>query len=214
MIQEWGSEVGQLPVFQRTPNLALPMKRRDLSKEEQEALYPAYEDLLRLREHNFSGFSYDFCERNTSEDSPAEREALYERLWQKGGFNIWLANYKDYLFDMSANRPVYDFWRKKQAARIKNPEKRELVCPTQPPHPFGVKRPCLEERYYEVLDQDNVTIVDVSSNSGNDIAEFTETGLKTMDGKHYEFDIIALATGFDITTGGMTSVSYILSPTS
>ncbi|EXJ81337.1 hypothetical protein A1O3_07627 [Capronia epimyces CBS 606.96] len=206
IIQEWGPQVENLTVFQRTPNLALPMGKRDLSKEEQEALYPAYEELLRLREKNFAGFTYDFEERNTLEDSPEEREALYERLWTKAGFGLWLGAHKDYLFDLAANRYVYDFWRKKQMTRIKNPEKREILCPAEPPHPFGVKRPCLEQNFYEVLDRDNVTIVDIGPKSGNAIAEFTETGIRTTDGRHHDLDIIALATGFDITTGGMTNM--------
>lgn len=63
------------------------------------------------------------------------------------------------------------------------------------------ERPCLEQNYYEVLDQDNVTIVDISEKSGNDIVEFTENGLKTRDGKVYEADVVAVATGFDIATG-------------
>ncbi|KIW98689.1 uncharacterized protein Z519_00350 [Cladophialophora bantiana CBS 173.52] len=206
IIQEWGPQVEKLTVFQRTPNLALPMGKRDMTKEEQEALYPAYDDLLRMREKNFAGFTYEFEERNTFEDTPEEREAVYERLWKKAGFGIWLGSHKDYLFDLKANRCVYDFWRKKQETRIKNPEKRALLCPVEPPHPFGVKRPCLEQNYYEVLDADNVDIVDISEKSGNKIQEFTETGIKTSDGKHHEFDIIALATGFDITTGGMTNM--------
>jgi cation diffusion facilitator CzcD-associated flavoprotein CzcO len=69
-----------------------------------------------------------------------------------------------------------------------------------------VERPCLEQNYYEVLDQDNVTIVDISEKGGNEIVEFTENGIKTQDGKVHELDVIALATGFDITTGGMTSM--------
>lgn len=206
IIQEWGPEVEHLTVFQRTPNLALPMGKRDMTKEEQEALLPAYPELLRMREHNFAGFTYDFAERNTFEDSPEEREALYEALWKKAGFGLWLGSHKDYLFDAKANRCVYDFWQKKQAPRVKNPAKRAILIPEEPPHPFGVKRPCLEQNYYEVLDQDNVSIVDISAKSGVEIAEFTEKGIKTSDGKEHEFDIIALATGFDITTGGMTNM--------
>lgn len=206
IIQEWGPEVEHLTVFQRTPNLALPMGKRDMTKEEQDALRPAYPELLRMREHNFAGFTYDFAERNTFEDSPEEREALYEALWKKAGFGLWLGSHKDYLFDEKSNRCVYDFWQRKQAPRVKNPEKRAVLIPEEPPHPFGVKRPCLEQNYYEVLDQDNVTIVDISSKSGTEIAEFTEKGIKTSDGKEHEFDIIALATGFDITTGGMTNM--------
>ncbi|KIW37066.1 uncharacterized protein PV06_10695 [Exophiala oligosperma] len=206
IIQEWGPEVEHLTVFQRTPNLALPMGKRDMTAEEQRALYPVYDELLRMRESTFAGFTYDFAERNTFEDSPEEREALYESLWAKQGFGLWLGSHKDYLFDMKANRCVYDFWRKKQAARVTDPAKRELLCPTEPPHAFGVKRPCLEQNYYEVLDRDNVTIVDIGEKSGNSIAEFTERGIRTADGKEHEFDIIALATGFDITTGGMTNM--------
>lgn len=55
------------------------------------------------------------------------------------------------------------------------------------------------------MDQDNVEIVDISKN-GTEIIEFTEKGIKTKDGKVREFDVIALATGFDITTGGMTNM--------
>lgn len=68
------------------------------------------------------------------------------------------------------------------------------------------ERPCLEQNYYEVLDQDNVNIVDISEKGGNEIVEFTENGIKTKDGKVHEADVIALATGFDITTGGMTQM--------
>lgn len=57
-----------------------------------------------------------------------------------------------------------------------------------------------------MLDQDNVEIVDISAKNGTEIVEFTEKGIKTKDGKVREFDVIALATGFDITTGGMTNM--------
>ena len=210
IIQEWGPEVEQLIVFQRTPNLALPMGKRDISKEQQEAIYPVYDELMRLRETTFAGFTYEFVERSTFEDTPEERETLYEQLWAKAGFNIWLGNYKDYLFDITSNRLVYDFWRKKQSARIKDPRKRELLCPAEPPHPFGVKRPCLEQNFYEILDRDNVVLVDISNKSNNGITEFTETGIRTSDDKHYEVDIIALATGFDVGTGGITNVSVLV----
>lgn len=57
-----------------------------------------------------------------------------------------------------------------------------------------------------MLDQDNVDIIDISEKGGNQIVEFTENGIKTADGKVHEADVVALATGFDITTGGMTSM--------
>ncbi|KUJ16448.1 cyclohexanone monooxygenase [Mollisia scopiformis] len=204
--QEWGPIADHLTLFQRTPNLALPMGKRPMSKEEQDALRPAYSQMMDLRERCFAGFLYDFNEKNTFDDNEEEREALFEKLWKQQGFALWLGGYKDYLFDMKANREAYNFWAKKQRQRIKNPAKRDLLCPLEPPHAFGIKRPCLEQNYYEVLDRDNVDIVDISLNGGNEIVEFTENGMKTSDGKVHEVDVVALATGFDITTGGMTSM--------
>lgn len=206
MIQELGPTVEKLTVFQRTPNLAIPMGKKDLTAEEQDRLKPFYKEIFELRERCFAGFTYDFDERNTFDNTPEEREAFFEALWERAGFALWLGGYKDYLFDQKANREAYNFWAKKQRARIQNPQKRDLLCPLEPPHPFGVKRPCLEQNYYEVLDRDNVEIVDISEKSGNDVKEFTEKGIKTKDGKEYEFDVVALATGFDITTGGMTNM--------
>jgi len=69
------------------------------------------------------------------------------------------------------------------------------------PHFFGVKRPCLEQNYYEQFNRENVDVVDIRENP---ITELTETGIKLQDGTEHEFDVIAIATGFDIVTGGMT----------
>ena len=61
------------------------------------------------------------------------------------------------------------------------------------PHYFGVKRPCLENNYFEQFNRPNVDVIDIKDNA---IAEFTETGIKLENGKHYEFDVVAVATGF------------------
>lgn len=88
---------------------------------------------------------------------------------------------------------------------MQNKQKRDILCPEEPPHAFGVKRPCLEQNYFEVLDNDHVEIVDIAENSGNEIVEFTEKGLKTRD-REFELDVIALATGFDAGSGGLTNM--------
>lgn len=206
VIQEWSPIASEVKVFQRSPNMAIPMERRDLTAEEQNCLKKLYPQLFALREKNFGGYHFDFAERNVFDVPAEEREQLYEKLWQRGGFSFWLGNYKNYLFDMDANRDVYNFWVKKIRARVQNPRKRELLCPLEPPFPFGVKRPCLEQNYFEQFNRDSVDVVDISKVSGNSIEEFTETGIRTTDGNHYEFDVIAIATGFDISTGGMTSM--------
>lgn len=206
MIQEMGPVATQLDVYQRTPNLALPTGRRDLSKEEQDKLKPYYPQILAYREKCFAGFNYDRCERDTFHDTPEEREAFFDEVWAREGFALWLGGYKDYLFDDKANDEAYQCWRKRQSERVKNPEKNRILFPEKKPHPFGVKRPCLEQNYYEVFDRDNVGLIDINDQSGTPIVEFTEKGIKTSDGKEREYDIIALATGFDVVTGGMTSM--------
>jgi cation diffusion facilitator CzcD-associated flavoprotein CzcO len=201
--QDWGPKAGAVKVFQRTPNLAVPMRKRLLTvKEQQESKY-WYPELFKFREQCFGGFLYSFSELNTFEHSPEEREAFLEQLWKDGGFRYWLGNYKDYLFDAKANREVYDFWAKKIRARIDDPKQRDILAPLNPPHPFGVKRPCLEYDYYEQFNRPNVEVVDIKNNP---IVGFTETGIKLKDGTVHELDVICVATGFDITTGGMTSM--------
>ncbi len=136
--QEWGPKVEHLTLFQRTPNLALPMCKRPMTKEEQLNLLPYYPQMFDLRERCFAGFMYDFAEKDTFQDTAEERERFFEELWARGGFALWLAGYKDYLFDVKSNREAYNFWAKKQRARITNPEKKDLLCPLEPPHAFGV----------------------------------------------------------------------------
>ncbi|KAL0260159.1 hypothetical protein SLS55_005905 [Diplodia seriata] len=101
---------GESRVFQRTPNLAVPMGKKPLTAEEQNRTKKFYPQLMKLREHCFGGFMFTFSEKNTFEDSAEEREKHYRKLWDHGGFSFWLGNYKDYLFDAKANREAYNFW--------------------------------------------------------------------------------------------------------
>jgi len=75
--------------------------------------------------------------------------------------------------------------------------------PVEPPHPWGVKRPCLEHSYFEQFNRDNVDIVDTKENP---IESFDETGINLKDGSHHDCDVIVIATGFDVVTGGMTAM--------
>ncbi|KAF5019856.1 hypothetical protein F66182_8135 [Fusarium sp. NRRL 66182] len=201
--QAWGPKAGHVKVFQRTPNLAVPLRRKYPSAEEQNQTKKFYPELFRYREDNFAGFLYDWNEKNTFDDGPEEREAFYESIWKDGGFRFWVALYKDNLFNAEANKESYKFWAKKTRARIQDPKKKDLLAPLEMPHFFGVKRPCLEYDYYEQFNRPNVEVVDIKNNG---IKEFNETGITLQDGTHHEFDVIAVATGFDIVSGVMTQL--------
>ncbi|EFX05094.1 steroid monooxygenase [Grosmannia clavigera kw1407] len=203
IVQAWGPVAEQLTVFQRTPNLAVPMRKRSLTAAEQDAAKHFYPELFRYREHNFAGFLYDWIERNCADDTPEQREQVFEEAWAAGGFHFWVAIYKDIFTNPQSNQAAYDFWAKKVRARIEDPRLRDLLAPLKMPHYFGIKRPCLEGTYFEQFNRPSVDLVDVQKNP---IKEFTETGIRLQDGTVHEFDVIAVATGFDIVTGVMTQL--------
>jgi cation diffusion facilitator CzcD-associated flavoprotein CzcO len=81
--QESAKDAESVTVFQRTPNLCLPMRQRKLTKEEQDEGKATRAELYRYRMTTFAGFGYDFAEKNTFDDTEEEREAFFEDLWQE-----------------------------------------------------------------------------------------------------------------------------------
>ncbi|KAI9717699.1 MAG: hypothetical protein M1828_007102 [Chrysothrix sp. TS-e1954] len=206
VIQESGHEAKQLTVYQRTPNFALPMNQKPLIYDENEQLKREgkFDEAFKTCYTTFAGFSYDFNEKNTFDDSPEDREKFYRKLLiEEGGFRYWLNTYKDMLFDEKANMEAYNFWRDFVRSRVKDERHKEILAPTKPPHPWGTKRPSLEQYYYEIYNLPHVDLVDLSEDP---IEEITETGIKNKSGKQTEFDVIALATGFDAVTGSLAQL--------
>ncbi len=202
VVQEAAPEASHLTHFVRTPCLAIPMWQRTMSEADNEKMWREMPADMDLRTKTFGGFNYDFFHKGVFEVADEERGEIFERLWQRGGFWWWLSNFKDVIFDEKSNRAQYDFWRKKVLARIKDPRLAEIYAPEEPPHPYGVKRPSLEQNFYEVVQRDNVDVVDLKREA---IECFTEKGIKTSE-REYEFDVIVLATGFDAVSGGLTSL--------
>jgi cyclohexanone monooxygenase len=161
--------------------------------------YPANFD---RRTKTFSGSYFDFLATSALDVSDAERRAIFERLWEMGGFAPWIGGFNDILVNEAANRAAYDFWRERTRARIKDPAVAEILAPTEAIHPYGVKRPSLEQNFYEIFNQPNVSLVDLRTTP---IERVTRNGIKTAAGE-YELDILVLATGFDAVTGGLTSI--------
>lgn len=203
VIQECAPEVEHLTVFQRTPNLALPMRQRQLDDEANQEDKKSYPERHALRSQTFAGFDYDFLDKGALDVSEDERTAIYEKLWETGGFVPWLGTFNDMFFNAESNDTFYAFWRDKVRERIADAEVAEKLAPTKAPHPFGVKRPSLEQRYYEVYNQDNVELVDLQATP---IQRVTPTGVVTEDGTEHALDVLVLATGFDAVTGGITAI--------
>lgn len=114
--------------------------------------------------------------------------------------------YKDTPVDLTSNRLVYDFWRRKVRARIQDPAKQDILAPLEPPYPITSKRPSLEQDYYDQFNKDHVHLVNVKETP---IVKVVPEGLVTSDGKTHELDVIVLATGYDSVTGGIRAIDIV-----
>lgn len=157
----------------------------------------------RLRETSYSGFEFEADARAAKNCTPEEIKEKFDDCWEKGGFRFWLGNFNDVFIDPETNEIAYNYWREKVCERVKDPKKQALLAPAKQVNPIFTKRPSLEQRFYEVCNQDNVDIVNIIETP---ITEVTETGLKTTD-EEYEFDVIIYATGFDAVTGGFYQIN-------
>jgi cation diffusion facilitator CzcD-associated flavoprotein CzcO len=200
--QEAAAVAAQVTVFQRTPNLALPMRQKKLDDDTIRRMKDGYPLAYEKRRTSTGGFDYQALEKAASEVSDEERQATFERVWEIGGFAPWVGSFNDLLANEQSNRAAYDFWRDKTRARIKDPAVAEILAPTEPIHPYGAKRPSLEQNFFDIFNQSNVSLVDLRKTP---IERVTRGGIKTTAGE-YELDVLVLATGFDAVTGGLTSI--------
>ncbi|KPF73334.1 MAG: flavin-containing monooxygenase [Blastomonas fulva] len=200
--QEAAAEAAQVTLLQRTPILALPMRQESLTAEQQEREKADYPAIFAARLQTGGGFDTGRVDASALEVDEEERHSLFERQWQAGGLRYWYANFADLLTDERASRYAYDFWRDKTRARIANPALHETLAPSEPPHPFGTKRPSLERNYYEIFSQENVALVDLSRAP---IQRIVPEGIETADGL-IECELIVFATGFDAGRGGLTQI--------
>jgi cation diffusion facilitator CzcD-associated flavoprotein CzcO len=225
LVQDLAPLASEFVLFQRTPNLALPMKQVQYDAHDAQAVSrEQYQELFKGRSQSCGGFDFNFLNKNTFDDSEEDRRRTYEDLWSHGDFHYWLATYQDMLFDDRANTEAYEFWyvlpiplsvahkglplerankhqhrRDKVRARLPNKSLWEKFAPTKKPHAFGCKRISLENGFYEQFNRPSVHLVDVNETP---ITEVTPKGIRTSQ-KGREFDYVVCATGFDAITGGI-----------
>jgi len=203
VIQEAAPEARELTVFQRTPMLALPMQQRRYDAATMARLKQDYPAMLARRAISATTYHDIVADpRSALEVTPEERLQRFEWAWREGGFHFWAGTFSDVLVNPEANALVYEFWRDKTRARIADPELARKLAPDIAPHPFGAKRPSLEQNYYEAFNQSNVTLVDLHEDP---IEAIEPEGVRTRSGLH-GCDVLVLATGFDSSTGGFAAI--------
>jgi len=74
--------------------------------------------------------------------------------------------------------------------QVEDPEVRKKL---EPQHPYGCKRPLLSNDFYPAFNRPNLELVT------DPIESITKSGVRTIDGREREVDLIVYATGFSAT---------------
>ncbi len=200
VIQTIADQVGQLLVFQRTPNYCIPQRNRVLRDDDRCQIRDSWKDILAACNSSYSGFIHSFDPRSGLAVTAREREEKFEELWQQPGFAFWFSNFADLMMNLEVNSHASEFVRRKIRERVLDPEVADKLLPD---HPFGTKRVPLENGYYEVFNRDNVQLIDTRDTP---VEQVTEAGIRTSK-EEYPLDIIVYATGFDAGTGALNRIN-------
>lgn len=187
-------EADHLLVLQRTANYALPAISTPWAKEEADMKRAEFEQRRHYAKHSFLGLASPLNDVSALSVSDEERERTFEEYFGMGGLPMY-GVFNDILFNPEANRLAAEFVAARIRSRVNDPNIAEKLVPRG--YPFGTKRLCVEDGYYETFNRDNVTLVDVSATP---IDEITPSGIR-IDGTEHPVDTIVFATGFDALTG-------------
>jgi len=192
--------VKQVTVFQQRAQYIVPVNDRPVTEEEKEDIYRNYDGIWDTVFNSLFAMGFTESKRSALEVSDAERNQVYERIWNKGGgFRFFFETFGDLGTNVEANETAAAFVRGKIAEIVKDPETAKLL---QPKGHYG-GRPLCTQGYYEAFNEPNVSLVDISQNP---IARITPTGLELEDGQAFELDIIVYATGFDGVDGAYRNI--------
>ena len=192
-IPEIAKEAAHVTVLQRTPQFAFPAGNRPITPERLAYARENFDTIVAKMKYADQG---DGERRSALDDTPEQREAKYEKLWQRGGFGFFNHLYSDIATSEEANTTLADFVRAKIRGIVRDPETADKLMPD---HFVITKRPILENGYFESFNRDNVTLIDLRDDP---IERFTPSSVLTQTAEH-PIDILVLATGFDAISGTM-----------
>lgn len=199
-ITEIAKSAGSLTVFQRTPQWSAPLHNSKVTSEEMHKIRKNYSEIFARCQETPGCFIHNPDPRSVFEVSETEREAFWEQRYGEPGFGIWMGNFRDVLTDLEANRLMSEFLARKVRERVKDPIVAEKLIPKT--YGFGTRRVPMESGYFEVYNQENVELVDLTETP---IECVTKDGIRTADAEH-KFDMIIYATGFDAITGAFDRI--------
>jgi len=187
-------------VLQRTPNWCTPLGNHPLDPVSVQQLRGDIDEFLAFLKRTETAFPYERSSKKADEATAQERQELFESLYDMPGYGIWLSGYRDLLTNRTSNSYLSTFVANKIRERVKDPSVAEKLIPKN--HAFGTRRVPMETNYYEVYNQDNVELIDISEQP---IREITPQGIRVGD-RLIELDTIIYATGFNAVTGALDRI--------
>ncbi len=178
--------VGSLTVFQRTACYAVPAHNGPVADllPSVKADYPARRVVSRMTP---SGYQCPVETTSLAEIPASETSAALDKRWDVGGL-CFTDTFADVLIDVEANERVSAYVRERIRAKVEDPVVAAKLLPT---FPIATKRLCVDTGYYEVYNQDNVTLVDILEEP---IERVTARGIQAGGAEH-ELDVIIMRPG-------------------
>jgi cation diffusion facilitator CzcD-associated flavoprotein CzcO len=196
-------EAEHLTVFQRSPAYTLPWKVRAIESRELDEMKANYREIRAAqREHpigaaRLSAFSVMFEMMANPPLKTASREDQVRAVEENGVMGA--LSWGDVFFDIESSQMAAKLYGEAVGRIVTDPDTAASLTPT---HPFGCKRPIIDQGYYETFNRDNVTLVDLRKGP---IRAVTPSGIDTDRGA-FELDVIIYATGFDAMTGALSRI--------
>ncbi|MGE0780054.1 flavin-containing monooxygenase [Mycolicibacterium sp.] len=195
LITAIADQVGNLTVFQRTPQYCVPLGNKPLTDAEIATIRRNYRKIWDDVYESGLAFGFEESTVPAMSVSEEERQRIFEEAWQKGGgFYFMFGTFSDIGSNPEANEAAAAFIRGKIAEIVDDPETARKLTPKD----YYARRPVCDSGYYATFNRDNVSLVDVRENP---IARATTEGLALADGTEIGLDVLVFATGFDAVEG-------------
>lgn len=169
-------QVDHLTVFQRSAQYTVPVGNGPLADEYVAGVKENYDAIWEQVRNSVVAFGFEESTIPYESVSPAEAQAIFERVWEKGGgFRFMFETFADIATNEVANKAAQNFIKGKIAEIVDDPETARKLMPTD----FYAKRPLCDSGYYATFNRDNVELIDIKENP---IAEITPRGPRQPTG--------------------------------
>lgn len=136
--------------------MTVPSGDGPVSKSYRDKINDNYDEIWSQVRDSAVAFGFEESKVPCMSVSPEERQAVFQRAWDKGnGFRFMFWTFSDLTMDPEANEEACKFIRSKIRETVKDQEKARKLCPTE----HYARRPLCDNGYYEVFNNEKVCCI-------------------------------------------------------